>query len=67
MKENTEAAASLVAVTAYMKAHPQRRIRVQGKQFRGTAKTDALLFLPKVAACCGKPKIHRHPTLASAV
>lgn len=50
-----------------MKAHPQRKIRVQGKHFRGTAKTVAPLFLPEVTACCRKPKIHRHPTLVRAV
>lgn len=54
-QENTEAAASLVAVTAHMKAHPQRKIRMQGKQFRGIAKATAPLFLPEVAACCRKP------------
>lgn len=66
-QENTEAAASLVAVTAHMKAHPRRKIRVQGKHFRGAAKTVAPLFLPEVTACCRKPKIHRDPTLARAV
>lgn len=35
-----------------MKAHQQRDTRVQGKQFRGIAKTATPLSLPKVTACC---------------
>lgn len=45
-----------------MKAHQQRDIRVQGKQFRGIAKIASPLSLPKVSACCRKTKIHRDPT-----
>lgn len=40
---------------------------MQGKQFRCFEKTATPLFLPKVAACCRKPKIHRDSPLARAV
>lgn len=40
---------------------------MQGKQFGGFKKTATPLFLPKVAACCRKPKIHRDSPLARAV
>lgn len=50
-----------------MKAHPQREKRVQGKQFRGIPETATPPFLPKVTACCRKPKIHRDSALVRAV
>lgn len=63
MQENTEAAALLVAVTAHMKTHPQREVRLQGKHLEALQGLLLLLSSLKSQHAAGSLKMHGDPTL----